>query len=70
MVAGEHCDVRTKGMYLVQTNAESPFAVGKKSRVVSLNEMRSNDKLKSQLYYFYHPTTLKQLQPKVLMIKN
>lgn len=73
MVAGEHCDVKTKGMFLVQTNAESPFAVGKKASVVSSEEARSNDELKSQLKYFHHPTTLNitnQLQPEVIMIKN
>lgn len=72
MVAGEHCDVRTKGMFLVQTNAESPFAVGKKARVVSLQEARSNANFKSQLQHFHHPTldNTNQLQPKVIMIKN
>lgn len=73
MVAGEHCDVKTKGMFLVQTNAESPFAVGKKARVVSSEEARSSDELKFQLEHFYHLTTLNiknQLQPKVIMIKN
>lgn len=73
MVAGEHCDVKTKGMFLVQTNAESPFAVGKKARVVSPEEARATNELKSQLEHFYHPTTLNiknQLQPQVIMIKN
>jgi pancreatic lipase-related protein 2 len=48
LLAGANCEVTSRGMYLVKTNSDSPFAIGRANNDLTSRRWR-NDALKFQL---------------------